>query len=109
MTDWKARLKALGPCPEAYRWAIKHKTLREAWRMCERADWMRWMVWNCEREQMQSDTYQMMLAIGRLGNTVLSNLAPSCFARFADREWDLCTAYMFLDFMPDPPRLPEIT
>ena len=97
MTDWKARLKALRPCPEAYGWAIEHKTLREAWRMCERADWMRWMVWNCEREQMQSDTYQMMLAIGRLGNTVL------------DREWDLCTTYMFLDFMPDPPRLPEIT
>ena len=33
MTDWKAKLKALGPCPEAYKWAIKHKTFREAWRM----------------------------------------------------------------------------
>ena len=48
MTDWKAKLKALGPCPQAYRWAIKHKTLREAWIMCEKFEWMDWLIGKCQ-------------------------------------------------------------
>ena len=44
MADWKAKLKALGPCAEAYRWACRYKTFREAWRMCERGDWMWWLM-----------------------------------------------------------------
>ena len=94
MTDWKAKLKALSPCPEAYRWAIKHKTLREAWRMCERGDWMEWLLYWCnEREvwraTIEATTWGLIFDVPPLGDV-------------------LCNAYIILDFMPNPPRLPEI-
>ena len=101
MTDWKAKLKALGPCPEAYRWAIKHKTLREAWRMCERTDWMRWMVTQCEGG-WGCKMYLTLLRVGDLARP-RGDTRPNAY-----EEYDLQNTYMYLDFMPDPPRLPEI-
>ena len=95
MTDWKAKLKALGPCPEAYEWAIKHKTLREAWRMCERGDWMNWLLYLCER-----DVWRAILA----ANLEWGGYHPQA----SYQENTLCDAYIILDFMPSPPRLPEI-
>ena len=99
MTDWKAKLKALGPCPEAYRWAIKHKTLREAWRMCERSDWMYWL-WDVCGDR-KCDLGGILDAVLRWGENDLWELY------FSD---DACLfeTYIILDFMPDSPRLPEI-
>ena len=36
-------LNRLNACPEAVEWA-KGKSLFEAWRTCDRADWMLWLV-----------------------------------------------------------------
>ena len=96
MTDWKAKLKALDPCPEAYRWAIKHKTLREAWRMCERGDWMRWLEATCSPRE----DYDMADA--------LSTAIHWGVIAVGSNNDLLCDAYIVLDFMPNPPRLPEI-
>ena len=91
VTDWKARLKALRPCPEAYRWAIKHKTLREAWRMCEERAWMAWLLKAC------GDTTPIYGIL---------ELFPASESNW--KQESLQDAYIILDFMPDPPRLPEI-
>ena len=94
MTDWKAKLKALGPCPEAYRWAIQFKTLREAWRMCERGDWMVWLIGQCGTHDMYC-AIEEVTCWGFLSGTPVNGD-------------NLCDAYICLDFMPNPPRLPEI-
>ncbi|KKK81001.1 hypothetical protein LCGC14_2817840 [marine sediment metagenome] len=91
MTDWKAKLKALDPCPEAYRWAIKHKTLREAWRMCLERAWMTWLLSAC-------------------GDTIpiydILELFPGWGSNWTQES--LQDTYIILNFMPNPPRLPEI-
>jgi hypothetical protein len=94
MTDWKAKLKALHPCPEAYRWAIKHKTLREAWRMCEKRSWMTWLIEQCEGVDVMSAVYDVLYGFD---------------SAIPYDEGSLQDTYTILDFMPDPPRLPEIT
>ena len=93
MSDWKAKLKALGPCPEAYRWANKHKTFREAWRMCENGEWMSWLLSMCDENEALAASWQVLQWCG----------GGDCF-----REEPLRIACIILDFMPDPPRLPEI-
>ncbi len=94
MSDWKAKLKAIGPCPEAYRWACRFRTFREAWRMCEDGEWMAWLIDKCE-------TGDMLCAIEEV--VTWGHLVETTF-----RDDNLCDAYCILDFMPDPPRLPEI-
>ena len=101
MPDWKAKLKALEPCPEAYRWACQFKTLREAWRMCEWSDWMYWL-WEVCGDPKQH--------LGGILDEVL------LWGEDDDSYWNLrliegaqlFETYVILDFMPDPPRLPEI-
>ena len=101
MSDWKAKLKALGPCPEAYRWAIQHKTLREAWRMCERGDWMDWLLRRCGVRSRDDPDIFGTTGPPWEGPGSISNL------HFVE-EVELQDAYIILDFMPDPPRLPEV-
>ena len=103
MTDWKARLKALGPCSEAYRWAIKHKTLREAWRMCEHWDWMEWLLAECEPDNKVLDEVLDSIRETRTSPWLIWDEV------WTSDELSLQDAYICLDFMPDPPELPEIT
>ncbi len=98
MTDWKAKLKALGPCPEAYRWAIKHKTLQEAWRMCEHGSWIDWLLYRCDAIDVSDPA---VFGTFRIPWEVYPN--SDSFV-----ELELQDAYIMLDFMPNPPRLPEI-
>ena len=93
MTDWKAKLWALRPCYEAYRWAIKHKTFRQAWRRCENGDWMSWVLSMCDEDEVEASASEVMGWCG--GGDSLS-------------EESLRIAYVILAYMPDPPRLPEI-
>jgi hypothetical protein len=37
-------LKALSPCADAYKFAVKCKTVRKAWDTCPRADWLLWLL-----------------------------------------------------------------
>jgi hypothetical protein len=37
-------LKELNPCREALEWASQYSTLHEAWKNCERSDWMWWLL-----------------------------------------------------------------
>lgn len=41
---WIERLEALNPCSEALNYARAKRSLAEAWRDCERADWMLWLL-----------------------------------------------------------------
>lgn len=41
--SFHARLHALGACREARTW-VGCRSLRTAWRLCERADWMLWLA-----------------------------------------------------------------
>lgn len=92
---WQEKLLALGPCPEPYRWAIKHKTLRQAWRMCERSDWMLWLIDEVDesaRDKMADILDEVMWNWGE-EDSINTNV-------------NLVEAYIILDFMPDPPKLP---
>ena len=100
--DWKARLKALDPCPEAYKWAVKHKTLREAWRMCERGDWMEWLMEPCEPDNKVIDE---VLEAVRETHTNSWGTYDGCPPA---AELYLQDAYIILDFMPEQPELPEL-
>ena len=44
MKKWLKPIAALKPCPEAIDWAKKYKSLVDAWRNCERGDWMLWWL-----------------------------------------------------------------
>ncbi len=44
MTHWSDKLKDLGACESAYRWASSQPSLKIAWKECERADWMLWLI-----------------------------------------------------------------
>ena len=94
--DWKARLKGLEPCPDAYEWACQFKTFRQAWRMCERGDWMLWLIDEIDREA--ADEME----------TILIEIAFWSDNEDGFREGLLREAYIILDFMPDPPELPEV-
>ena len=94
--DWKARLKALDPCPKAYRWAVKHKTLRQAWRMCEDYEWMEWLLRECDWDEVVDAVEETM------------QWEWEDYPAFSFREETLQDAYICLDFMPDPPELPEL-
>jgi hypothetical protein len=98
MTDWKAKLKALGPCPEAYRWACQFKTLWEAWRMCERGDWMWWLL--------DKTDYRTAAEISCVLDEVEMWCELDTYGSYA--QVSLREAYIILDFMPDPPKLPEV-
>jgi len=37
-------LKKLNACNEAIVWAIQFDTLQQAWNVCERGDWMVWLI-----------------------------------------------------------------
>ena len=89
---WKEKLKALHPCPEAYRWACQYKTFRQAWRACEDGGWMWWLVSECNP------------GAGGEMDDVLCEIDG--WGVLDWREEMLQEAYIILDFMPDPPVLP---
>ena len=93
MTNWKAKLKALGPCPEAYKWACQYNTLRQAWRACEDADDMLWLLEECDYDATR-EIYNVLSEVRAWGG------------RDPFEEEVLRDAYMILDFMPEPPTLP---
>ncbi len=97
---WKQKLKALEPCPEAYRWACQFRTLRQAWRACEDGNWMCWLLEKCNEHDMG----------GACNQTVKwGNGACNCRDHAVNGFWKsfrLADAYIILDFMPDPPELP---
>ena len=37
-------LKSLNACSDAVQWAKQFKTINEAWQVCERGDWMMWLL-----------------------------------------------------------------
>jgi len=39
-----ASVRKMGACPEAVAWLAEHKNPTQAWRDCERGDWMLWLV-----------------------------------------------------------------
>lgn len=38
------KIEHLGPCPEAVKWLAEQPSAAEAWRTCERGDWMLWLL-----------------------------------------------------------------
>jgi len=44
MKTWTRKLKLLGACSEAVDWCQRYDSLNDAWQVCERGDWMLWLV-----------------------------------------------------------------
>ena len=44
MANLSRQLKAIGACEEAVIWAKDYDSLGNAWKACERGDWMLWLV-----------------------------------------------------------------
>ncbi len=80
---WKEQLRALHPCPEAYRWACGFNTLQEAWRACENGEWMGWLLTVTHEED------------------VLCAVTKTTYWGMDDGRCN-CVDH----FMPDPPELP---
>ncbi len=95
---WKEKLKALRPCPEAYKWACQYSTLRQAWRACERGDWMGWLMGVCEVDEYTIEA--TWVAFEWCGQDPYY-VGPKYIGQHR-----LVRAYIILDFMPDPPELP---
>ena len=41
---WTEKLEKIGACQEGVEWAFKQKSLAEAWKNCERGNWMLWLA-----------------------------------------------------------------
>ena len=41
---WTEKLEKIGACQEAVEWAFKQKSLAEAWKNCEKGNWMLWLA-----------------------------------------------------------------
>jgi hypothetical protein len=61
MTILVRRLKAIGACEEAVVWAKNYKTLRSAWKSCERGDWMLWLCANMQGKKGWPTRQQIVL------------------------------------------------
>lgn len=44
MKHWTDSLVRIGACNEAVEWAKAYPSLKAAWKACERADWMLWLL-----------------------------------------------------------------
>ena len=44
MQKWVKEIGELGACSDALKWADNYSSLKEAWAVCERGDWMLWLV-----------------------------------------------------------------
>ena len=44
MKAWIRPIKKMGACIEALGWAEDYNSLQEAWEVCERGDWMLWLL-----------------------------------------------------------------
>ena len=44
MKDWVRKIGELNACREALKWAEGFDSLKEAWAVCERGDWMLWLL-----------------------------------------------------------------
>ncbi|MFH1485103.1 MAG: putative immunity protein, partial [Chloroflexota bacterium] len=44
MKSWLEPIKEMGACVDALEWADKYGSLEEAWVVCERGDWMLWLL-----------------------------------------------------------------
>ena len=61
MSTLARSLKAIGACGEAVVWAKDYKTLRSAWKACERGDWMLWLCGKMEGKKGWSTRQQIVL------------------------------------------------
>ena len=59
---WKASLKALDPCHEAYVWAIAQKDPQSGWDICEEVEWMIWLI-DKTRASLTEETERKMLVL----------------------------------------------
>ena len=41
---WTEKLEKIGACQEAVEWAFEQKSLAEAWKNCEKGNWMLWLA-----------------------------------------------------------------
>ena len=71
VNKFKDKLLELKACSEPVEW-VGERTLPEAWRDCERADWMLWYLW-----KINYDRKQIVLAACACARTVLKYVPPS--------------------------------
>jgi len=55
-------LKRLGACDSAQDWAKNYDTLTEAWAVCERGDWMLWVLGKTDTSAPWSDERKSLVA-----------------------------------------------
>ena len=55
MTTLARKLKALDACSEAIEWAREQPSLETAWQVCQRGDWMLWLLGRMTKSKPWSD------------------------------------------------------
>ena len=44
MQNWLKKIGKIGACSESLKWANQYDSLKDAWAVCERGDWMLWLL-----------------------------------------------------------------
>ena len=70
---WPDALVEMNACAEAVTWARTQKSLAVAWKTCERADWMLWLL---GREPTRADRQKLVLVACECARAVLHLVAP---------------------------------
>ena len=59
---WSRKLKAIGACKDAVKWAKEQPSFAQAWQTCERGDWMLWLAGKMHDKPEWPTRQQLVLA-----------------------------------------------
>lgn len=97
---WSVLLKHLEACRGAQKWARRTKSLREAWRTCERGGWMDWF---CQMLSTESDIF--MWRSSRKAWRFWDSFANA--AKHDIDHLDAAEAELIRKHWPEPPKIPK--
>ena len=81
---WTDKLVELHACREAVEWAKGYPSLKAAWRVCKRGDWMLWLIGHTEQSKPWSEERKVLARIA----VECAMLAPSrCDEYELSRQW----------------------
>lgn len=75
-------LESLNPCPEALEWAKQQPSLYVAWEVCERSDWMFWLLYKLKLTPKElSVTYSRQCAehVSHLNDCAVTYAADAAY------------------------------
>ena len=73
---WTEKLEKIGACQEAVEWAFKQKSLAEAWKNCEKGNWMLWLAGKFSGPSCDQRRRKLVLAACECAKLSLAYVKP---------------------------------